>query len=448
MTETRDFDRLARAWLDLMPDEAPDRVIDAVLQAVDVTPQRRTSFDPAIRRFFAMNRLTYAAIALAFVVLGGGALLLAQFRQPNVGPSQAPTATPLSAPTRGTGAPLPAQLQARWFGGTRTLAGLEAGAGTVLRLEPGTFKVAQANQQDATLFGGAASSLDGRIEIQRGSGPALTCGTDIGSYAYSLSTSGQTLTLSDARDSCAIRRSTLVGTWWRIDCKGSQDPGDAPACLGLMDAGTYGSQYWIPTLASGQTDWTPRYAGVTFTVPDGWANFADWPNWFGLGRGADFAGLAKGEWTPDFVELVTNAMAESQATPCSNTPASGVGNTPGSVVRFIGGLSSLQVTTPTAITIDGKAGLTMDIVVSKQPTKLCGGTDAVVEFVLGEPWIPPTENPDVSTDGMRVGEKQRLILIDAGGGVTTAVIIHVADASRFDTFVSEAMPIVQSMHFN
>ena len=41
MTTERDFDRLARAWLELAPDEAPDRVIAAVLQAAETTPQMR-----------------------------------------------------------------------------------------------------------------------------------------------------------------------------------------------------------------------------------------------------------------------------------------------------------------------------------------------------------------------------------------------------------------------
>ena len=39
MTANDDFDRISRAWLDLMPDEAPDRAVQAVLQAVQTTPQ-------------------------------------------------------------------------------------------------------------------------------------------------------------------------------------------------------------------------------------------------------------------------------------------------------------------------------------------------------------------------------------------------------------------------
>jgi len=41
MNTERDFDRMTAAWLDLMPDEAPDRVIAAVLPAVAIEPEVR-----------------------------------------------------------------------------------------------------------------------------------------------------------------------------------------------------------------------------------------------------------------------------------------------------------------------------------------------------------------------------------------------------------------------
>ena len=47
MTTTRDPDRILRAWLDLMPDEAPDRAIAAVLQAVERASQARRPFGTA-----------------------------------------------------------------------------------------------------------------------------------------------------------------------------------------------------------------------------------------------------------------------------------------------------------------------------------------------------------------------------------------------------------------
>lgn len=99
----RDFDRIATAWLDLMPSEAPDRVIESVLQAVDTTPQVRR---PVLRgpwRSPRMNRfLILIAAALLGVALIGGALLSGGSK-PAPAPSfetiniPAPTPTPLVA---------------------------------------------------------------------------------------------------------------------------------------------------------------------------------------------------------------------------------------------------------------------------------------------------------------------------------------------------------------
>jgi anti-sigma-K factor RskA len=76
MTTERDFDRLARAWLELAPDEAPDRVIAAVLQAVETTPQVRPS-RWSLWRSVPMTRLPIiAAVAATLVVVIGGAVLL------------------------------------------------------------------------------------------------------------------------------------------------------------------------------------------------------------------------------------------------------------------------------------------------------------------------------------------------------------------------------------
>ncbi len=83
MNDERNFDRLARAWLDLMPDEAPDRTIAAVLQAVEAAPQVRPPLRWLTRRFPNMNRLFLAAtVAGAAVLAVGGGLWLTQIRRP------------------------------------------------------------------------------------------------------------------------------------------------------------------------------------------------------------------------------------------------------------------------------------------------------------------------------------------------------------------------------
>ena len=92
MTTERDFDRLARAWLELGPDEAPDRVVAAVLQAAETTPQVRRPIGWSIWRSFHMNRLSIAAIAVVLVVVVGGGILLT--RSSDQGVVGAPTTTP------------------------------------------------------------------------------------------------------------------------------------------------------------------------------------------------------------------------------------------------------------------------------------------------------------------------------------------------------------------
>ena len=73
MTSERDFDRLARAWLDLGPNEAPDRVIATVLQAAETTPQVRRPIRWPFRKDFQMTRLPILATVMAtlVVVIGG-----------------------------------------------------------------------------------------------------------------------------------------------------------------------------------------------------------------------------------------------------------------------------------------------------------------------------------------------------------------------------------------
>jgi hypothetical protein len=104
MTANRDFDAVARAWLDLMPDEAPDRVIESVLLAVDAEPQVRV---PRIGgwRLIPMNRLALASAA-AVIVAAGLFFVAPRPSGPSAGPTPSPTATnspaasPIGSPTR------------------------------------------------------------------------------------------------------------------------------------------------------------------------------------------------------------------------------------------------------------------------------------------------------------------------------------------------------------
>src|SRR3954447_23551995 len=99
MTSERDFDRLARAWLELGPDEAPDRVVTAVLQAAETTPQVRRPMRWPLWRFFPMTRLPVAAGAVAILVVAVGGALLIRGNAPNSVAAPPPTQTASSTPS-------------------------------------------------------------------------------------------------------------------------------------------------------------------------------------------------------------------------------------------------------------------------------------------------------------------------------------------------------------
>jgi hypothetical protein len=123
MTTDRDFDRIAMAWLADGPEELSDRVIDAVVDDIHVTPQRHALRLPW--RFPSMTTpFRIAAAAGIGVLVLGGALYVLQpgssspggsgpTRSPSPSPSpSAPSAAPTAtvAPTTSPSAVYPSWL--------------------------------------------------------------------------------------------------------------------------------------------------------------------------------------------------------------------------------------------------------------------------------------------------------------------------------------------------
>jgi hypothetical protein len=107
MSTDRDTTRIVRSWLEEGVTALPDRVLDAVLDQVPATSQRRSMW-PA-RRFRQMNvsvRLALAAAAVLVVAFAG-----IQFLTPNqqIGgpPTSPPSAAPSASPTP-SASPVPA----------------------------------------------------------------------------------------------------------------------------------------------------------------------------------------------------------------------------------------------------------------------------------------------------------------------------------------------------
>ena len=134
MNDSTDFDRIAQSWLQDGPTEMPDRSLQAALDEVHVTSQRRFG---AARRTFHMNgnapRLAVAAV-IGLLILVGGGIYLGNNGSGGVGaPAATATPTPVPSPTPITTTSAPSTV--------RLTPGLLCSAtycpaGT---LEPGTF---------------------------------------------------------------------------------------------------------------------------------------------------------------------------------------------------------------------------------------------------------------------------------------------------------------------
>jgi Tol biopolymer transport system component len=105
MSDDRTIERSARAWLELGPTQAPDHVVEAALQTIDVTPQERDLRIPWRFPTMTMPFRLAAAAVIGALAIGGSVLFLNRSTELRVGspsptPAQssqasaAPTATP------------------------------------------------------------------------------------------------------------------------------------------------------------------------------------------------------------------------------------------------------------------------------------------------------------------------------------------------------------------
>jgi hypothetical protein len=96
MSTDRDPTRIVRSWLQADEYESADRVLDAVLDQLDTTPQRRAGW--LGRRLSHMNNTAKIAMVAAAVV--AVALLGIRFLLPdqNIGPPPTPTQSPIALP--------------------------------------------------------------------------------------------------------------------------------------------------------------------------------------------------------------------------------------------------------------------------------------------------------------------------------------------------------------
>jgi hypothetical protein len=231
-TNERDFDRLARAWLELGPNEAPERSIAAVLQAIETTPQVRRPWRWPTWRASTMSRITILAVLAGTIAIIVGGLVLSggtpSLPAPTVAPSPAQAAaTPSVGP-----ATLPAALRGGWVAPSRgtTIENLTQGPQDALGGNAKVTTVVFAGAADFTpgpgfwldrrgtalLRSSVAEESPGVVRLTMTTSADPNCvGRDSGTYRWSPTADGQWVTFELIEDACEMRAAILTGTWQR-----------------------------------------------------------------------------------------------------------------------------------------------------------------------------------------------------------------------------------------
>jgi hypothetical protein len=235
MTAKRDTDGIIRAWLDLMPDLAPDRVLTAVHEVVETTPQVRWPFDAVSRRSTSMTRLAWVAvIATLGAVLAGGALFIAASNTPppEVPASEAATTGPTPS-SRASIALAPAPADARQGAPSRLrtvwVADVPAIADLGFERGPVTLTIDDSGQRITSSPVGTAGTFDSTIDLLNyrynlqltrdfgdcpAGGHALYKGVETKGEGSDIPVSLEFISISDV---CTARPDVLVRTWTRQD---------------------------------------------------------------------------------------------------------------------------------------------------------------------------------------------------------------------------------------
>ena len=381
---------------------------------------------------------------MVLVAVVGGGIILTRSSDQGVGAPVPESLADRGATSSAAVGAVPTAVVGTWMGGPRALNGISASAGTALQITPASLAIAQSAMANKPGLGAKVSSPgDGRLVVTTGDADPSNCDRGVtGQYTYTLTNDGRRLTIVGVADPCAQRLAAIPGDWLLRGCK---DPADN--CLGDMAAGTYPSQFVTPRHEHDAT-WMPDYGAVTYTVPDGWANAADWPEYFSLVPSADYAGFGP-TGGPDgtFHEIVVraNPAMSDQAADCKGT-ALDVGR------ALCPGVHRLD---PRPVTAHGlhahrhhrrrPSGPVRRREGRPDWTRTCpdikDGTPAAIFMTTAG-----AKASDESV-GMAGDEQMRLVFVDIGQGDIVAIWVDSTDPSRFDQLVADAMPIIESMTF-
>jgi hypothetical protein len=221
MTANRDFDDVARAWLDLMPSEFSDRGVASVIQAVEVTPQRRPWLDGPWRHI-KMSRLSLLGAVATLVVLAGSILLWPRSSSEVVGSTPSPSASSTPGSPAASGSPIPGDgplddaLRARWIATANSNDVLGNGGGPVsLSLNSVGTSIEAANFGAGNGFASSVTQAGDRLEVSLERAVGDCAAGAHGTYRWTLSGDRSQLTLSTVSEDCPKRSVVFARQWVR-----------------------------------------------------------------------------------------------------------------------------------------------------------------------------------------------------------------------------------------
>lgn len=431
MKRPGDIDGVLEAWFLDGPSEMPERLFEAVFDQVERVPQRRLA--RLQLRFTDMTTTArlLAAGAAAVLVVGIGFFALGRGPEPGLGASPSPSvmATESPGPTL-PGSELPAALRHPYIGALETVEGVPQGDVSQIRFRLRSFSYHNGLNE----FMWSAAGVDGdEIVIRSGTASTGCEEGDEGRYPFSMSPGETILRIEPGTDDCAPRSAVLPGTWQRIQCLNPNN-----GCLGIVEAGSYSSQYFVPAVQAGAPT-RADFGALAYTVPAGWANSADWPSMYEIMRGPSYSagGVNEGVVTPDAITLLARPSAAS-LDGCTEAAESGVGTDRADLTAWILAHPGLSVTERPAITVDGLQASVLDLAVADDWTETC---DTVNPFVAAPVFIGDYHW------ALAKGDRMRVILLDLPAGTTVAITVDAEDPATFDTLVAETMPIVETFDF-
>ena len=441
MTQERDFDRIARAWLETGPNEAPDRAVAAVLAASATTPQMRQTWRWPVWRPITMTPRTFSLIGALVIALVIGTTLAVG--QPGPRPSPTPTAgasaTPFAASASGPSTGYQ-PLVGTWIGRPKTLS-------TLQRIPILRASFAPGGQWDPVGSGIEAGSYQSMIQV---SGDQITvvaavhqtaCAPgDVGTYRFATSPGEDRFSTTLISDPCDDRSTLFAGDWVHDACTTpSQILGPDGVCYGDLEQGTYRSPAvdLRDDVAAGSVP--PIDGALTFTVPPGWAHVVEDANRFWLMKSVDYTDLDSAALKDASIYVFGKPKPASEAEGCPGEAQPGVGTSVDDLTAFVTRLPGIRSSAPTDITINGRHARWFDIRVDPSWTTDCPWTDGVpaVPYVYANSGIDYVAGP----------ARDRVVFVDIGHGDTVLIQIHVEDPTRFDAFAADAMPIIQSFEF-